>query len=121
MSRLHALLPLLVAQPQGSVSSPVSTGPVSVCQAGSAELVEEPPRRTRRAKRRVRLVRVMTESVDNFPILTIQDPADVQGVMVYDCRPPWLPVSLPLCDLEHCLKHWREVLLRLVRDIYSAG
>ena len=41
------------------MSSPVSTGPVSLRQASSAELVGESPRRTRRAKRRIRPVRVM--------------------------------------------------------------
>ena len=99
MSRLRALLPLPVAQPQDSVSSPVSTGPVSIRQAGSADLVEESPRRTRHAKRWIRPVRVMTGSVDDFPILMLQDPADVQGAMVYDCQPPLLPMSLQLCDL----------------------
>ena len=99
MSRLRTLLPLPVAQPQDSVSSPVLTGPVSVRQAGSAELVEDSVRRTRRAKRRMWPVRVMAGSVDDFPILTIQDPTDVQGAMVYDCRPPLLPVLLQLCDL----------------------
>ena len=64
MSRLHALLPLPVAQPQDSVSSPVLTDPVSVRQAGSAELVEESPRRTRRDRRRMRPVRVMGISTD---------------------------------------------------------
>ena len=49
MSRLRALLPLL-AQPTDSVLSPVSTGPGSIRQASSAELVGESPRRTRRAK-----------------------------------------------------------------------
>ena len=93
------LLPLPVAQPQDSVSSPVSTGPVSVRQAGSAELMEESPRRTRRAKRRTRPVRVKTGSVDDLPVLTIQDPANAHGAMVYDCRPPLLPVSLQLGDL----------------------
>ena len=77
MSRLLALLSFPVAQPQDSVSLPVSTGPVSVRQAGSAELVEESPRRTRRAKRRMRPVCVMAGSVDDFLILTIQDPAEV--------------------------------------------
>ena len=47
----------------------------------------------------MRPVRVMTGSVDDFAILTIQDPADAQGAMVYDCRPPLIPVLLQLCDL----------------------
>ena len=99
MSRMRALLPLPVAQPQDSVSSPVLTDPVSVRQAGSAELVEESPRRTRLARWRMRPVHVMTGSVDDFLILTIQDPTDAQGAMVYDSRPPLLPVLLQLCDL----------------------
>ena len=88
MSQLRDLLPSPVAQPRDSVLSPVSTGPGSLRQASSADLVRESPRRTRRAKRRMRPVRVMEGSVGDLPILTIQDPSDVQGAMVYDCRPP---------------------------------
>ena len=47
----------------------------------------------------MRLVRVMEGSVGDLPILTIQDPSDVQGAMVYECRPPLLPVSLQLSDI----------------------
>ena len=47
----------------------------------------------------MRPVRVAERSVGNFPVLTIQDPSDVQGAMVYDCRPPLLPVSLQLSDI----------------------
>ena len=75
----------------------------SLSRPASNSLFDQPcvgtPGWTRRAKWRIRLVRVMAGSVDDFPILTIQDPVDVQGVMVYDCRPPLLPVSLQLCDL----------------------
>ena len=42
---------------------------------------------------------VMSGSVSDLPILTLQDPADAQGTLIYDCRPPLLPVSLQLCDL----------------------
>ena len=31
--------------------------------------------------------------------LTVQDPSDLQGAIVYDCRPPLLPVSLRLKDI----------------------
>ena len=55
--------------------------------------------RTVLSRRRIRPVRVMSGSVGDLPILTLQDPADVQGEVVYDCRPPLLPVSLQLCDL----------------------
>ena len=94
MSRLRALLPSPVAQPRDCVLSPVSTGPGSLRQASSAELVGESPRRTICAKRRIRPVRVTGGSVGDLPIFTIQDPSDVQGLMIYDCRPPLLPVSL---------------------------
>ena len=98
MSRLRALLPS-VAQRKDSVLLPVLTGPVSLRQASSAELVGKSPRRTRRAKRRIRPVRVTEGSVDNLPILTIQDPADVQVQMIYDCRLPLPPVSLEMSNI----------------------
>ena len=88
-----------MALPTDSVLSPVSTGPGSIRQASSAELVGESPIRTRRAKRRMRPVRVVERSVGDLSVLTRQDPLDVQGAMVYDCRPPLLPVSLQLSDI----------------------
>ena len=99
MSRLCALLPSSVAQPKDEVLSPVSIGPVSLSQASSAELVGKSPRRTRHAKRQIWPVCVMNGSVGDLPILMIQDPADVQGEMVYDCRPPLLPVLLQMSDI----------------------
>ena len=99
MARLRALLSPAVAQSRDGMLSPVSSGPVSMRHARSAELELESPRRTRRAKRRIRPVRVMGESVGVLPILTNQDPSDVQGAIVYDCRPPLLPVSLQLEDI----------------------
>ena len=93
MSQLRALLPLPVAQPVDGVLSPASTGPESLCQASSTELVGESPRRTRRAKRWMRLVHVVETSVGDLLVLTLQDPSDVQGPVVYDCWPPLLPVS----------------------------
>ena len=95
MARLRALLPSPVAQSQDSMLSPVSVGAVSLRHARSAELELESPRRNRRAKRRVRPVRVVGESVGDLPILTIQDTSDVQSANVYDCRPP---CSLCLCN-----------------------
>ena len=70
-----------------------------MCHARSADLELELPRRTRCAKRRMRPVRVMGESVGDLPILMIQDPSDVQGAIAYDCRPPLLPVSFQLKDI----------------------
>ena len=86
LSKLRALLPVPVILPTEMVSPSVG-------------LSDESPRRTRGAHRRIRLVRVISGSVSDLPILTLQDHADAQGAVVYDCRPPLLPVSLQLCDL----------------------
>ena len=97
LAHLRALVPPAVAQSREEMLSPVSSSPVSLRHARSADLELESPRRTRRAKRRMRPIRVMGGgSVGDLPILTIQDPADLQGAIVYDCRPPLLPVSLQL-------------------------
>ena len=56
MARLRALLPPAVAQSQEAVLSLVSSSPVSLRHARSAELGSESPRKTRRAKRRMRPV-----------------------------------------------------------------
>ena len=53
----------------------------SLRQASSAELVGESPRRTTRAKRRTRPVRVVETSVHDLPVLTLQDPSDGQGAV----------------------------------------
>ena len=42
----------------------------------------------------------MSAAVGELPVLTIQDPADVVGASVIDCRPPVLPVSIPLGALS---------------------
>ena len=99
MSQLRALLPLLVAQPMDGVLLLASTGPGSLRQASSTQLVGESPRRTRHAKRRMRPVCVVETSVGDLPVLTLQDPSDVQGAVVYDCRPPLLPVFLHLSGI----------------------
>ena len=79
MSQLRALLPLPVAQPTNGVLSPVSTGPGSLRQASSAELVGESPRRTRRAKRRMWPVCVVETSVRDLPVLMLQDSSSRSG------------------------------------------
>ena len=96
MARLRALLSPAVARSWGDMLPPVSSVPVTTHHARSAELEFESPRRTRRAKHRMRPVRVLEESVGDLPTLTIQD---LQGAIVYDCRPPLLPVSLQLEDI----------------------
>ena len=87
------------ARSRGEMLSPVPSGPVSMRHARSAELESESPRRTRHESRRMRPVRVLEESVGDLPTLTVQDPSDLQGAIVYDCRPPLLPVSLQLDDI----------------------
>ena len=41
---------------------------------------------------RDRSVHVVKTSVRDLPVLTLQDPSDVQGAVVYNCRPPLLRV-----------------------------
>ena len=42
----------------------------------------------------------MSEAVDDGPLLTLQNPADVVGETVFDCWPSVLPVSIPLSELS---------------------
>ena len=83
LSQLHTLLPLQVAQPGDEVVSPDSSGSGSLHPAESPEVVEKSPRTTRRAYRRRRPVRVMESSVENLPVLTIQDPSPAAGAVVF--------------------------------------
>ena len=45
-------------------------------------------------------MRRMSEAVDDGPLLTVQNPAEMIGETVIDCRPSVLPVSIPLCALS---------------------
>ena len=100
LSQLRTLLPLQVAQHVDGVLSPASTGPRSLRPAGSPEVVGKSPRTTRRAYRRLRPVRVMETSVGDLPVLTLQDPSAAEGAVVFDCRPPLLPVSLDISGVD---------------------
>ena len=42
----------------------------------------------------------MSEAVGELPLLTVQNPADMVGATIIDCRPPGLPVSIPLSALS---------------------
>ena len=42
----------------------------------------------------------MSEAVGELPLLTVQNPGDMVGTTVIDCRPPGLPVSIPLSALS---------------------
>ena len=97
------------ARSRGEMLSPVPSGPVSTRHARSAELESESPRRTRHARGRMWVVRVLEESVGDLTTLTVQDPSSLQGAIVYVCRPPLLPVSLRLEDIWP-LPLWRTVV-----------
>ena len=87
MTRLCALLPTPPSMNGKPTSSPEA-------EQGAT------PRSKRRVHRPFRPVRVMSAAVGELPVLTIQDPADVFGASVIDCRPPVLPVSIPLRALS---------------------
>ena len=53
----------------------------------------------RRLHRSSQPKRLFSEAVDDEPFLTVQNPADVVGETVFDCRPSVLPVSIPLLGL----------------------
>ena len=87
MQRLRALLP-----------SPRLTGgepaPPTETRRGLT------PKSARRLHRSSRPMRRMSEAVDDGPLLTVQNPAEMIGETVIDCRPSALPVSIPLCALS---------------------
>ena len=87
MTRLRALLPT-PRNTTGEPASPPETG------RGAT------PRSARRSHRLSRPVRVMSEAVGKLPLLTVQNPTDMVGATVIDCRPPGLPVSIPLSALS---------------------
>ena len=79
--------------------SPVASSPVSSHYARSAAQESETSRLTRCGRRRMRPVQILQGSVGDLQVLTVQDALDLQGALVYDCRPPLLPVSLRLEDI----------------------
>ena len=82
ISRLRSLL-----QSSGLSGSPPETGRAST------------PKYVRRLHRSSQPKRLFSEAVDNEPCLKVQNPADVVGETVIDCRPSVLPVSIPLLGL----------------------
>ena len=79
LQRLRALLP-----------SPGGSDEPSVTGYGST------PTSVRRQRRMSKPTRLFPGSDVNVPILTEQNPAEMVGESVFDCRPPGLPVSIPL-------------------------
>ena len=83
IKRLRSLL-----RSSGQSGSPPETGWAST------------PKSVRRLHRSSQLKRLFSEAVDDGPFLTVQNPADVVGETVFDCRPSVLPVSIPLSGLS---------------------
>ena len=83
IARLRSLL-----QSSGQPGSPPETG------RGST------PKSARRLHRSSQPRRLLSEAADDEPLLTEQNPADVVGETVFDCRPSVLPVSIPLSGLS---------------------
>ena len=100
LSELRALLPLQVAQPADGVVSPDSSSSGSLHPAESPEVMEKSPRTTRHAYRWRRPVHVMEPSLENIPVLTIQDPSAAAWAVVLGCRPPLLPVSMDISGVD---------------------
>ena len=83
MTRLRRLL-----RSPGQSGSPPETGSAST------------PTSVRRLHRSSQPKRLFPEAGDDGPVLTEQDPADMIGETVIDCRPSVLPVSIPLSGLS---------------------
>ena len=83
LSRIRSLLP----SPEGD-DTPPETGSVST------------PKSVRRQHRATQPKRLFAETVGEGPLLTEQNPADMAGETVIDCRPPMLPVSILLSGLS---------------------
>ena len=94
LSQLRALLPLptVLTIVAGSPDTACSTLP---CAAESPDVVCASPRPSRRAIRHRRPVRVMDSHV-----LTEHDPLAAAGAVVFDCRPPLLPVSMDISGVD---------------------
>ena len=94
MKQLRALLQLPTVLPiaGGSPDAACSTLP---CAAEFPDVVCASPRPSRRAIRRRRPVRVI-----DSPVLTEQDPLAAAGALVFDCRPPLLPVSMNISGAD---------------------
>ena len=83
LSRIRSLLP----PPEGD-DTPTGTGSVST------------PKSVRRQHRVTQPKRLFAEAVGEWPLLTEQNPAEMAGETVIDCRPLMLPVSIPLSGLS---------------------
>ena len=97
---LRVFVSQATALAQCDMASPVPPGSVSVRHTCSSEQESESPRKTRRARRRMRPTHIRDEPVGvESPTVTVQDSLDLTGAIIYDGRPPLLQVSLRLKDI----------------------
>ena len=106
LARLCGFVTRPAGQSQRDMVSPVASSPVSSPCARSAEQDSETPRLTRRGHRRMRPAGVLQESVSDIQVVTAQEASDMQGELMYYCRPPLLPVSLQLEDFGALPLRW---------------
>ena len=99
LARLRGSVSQAAGQFQSDPTSPVASSPVSSRRARAGERASGTSRLSRRGRRRMRPVRILEESVGDLQALTAHNPLDLQGAIVYDCRPPLLPISLQLKDI----------------------
>ena len=99
LARLRGFVTRPAGQSRRDTVSPVASSPVLSPGARSVEQDSETPRLTRRGRRRIRSVGVLQDSVGDLQVVTAQEASDMHGALVYDCRPPLLPVSLRLGDI----------------------
>ena len=79
--------------------APGSSGPAGNPHAGDWEAGS--PKKVRRIHGRKREMRVREEPVcEQSKLTVVQDVRGLAGALVYDCRTPLLPVSIPLRDLR---------------------
>ena len=99
LTRLHTLVSKASGQSLGNTSSsPVRCRRIIVRDS------------TRRGRRRLRPVRILEEAVGELPTLTAHDPSNLQGAIVYDCRPPLLPESPYDSTILGCFLCVRQLL-----------
>ena len=93
LARLRGFVTRPAGQSRRDTDSPVASSPVSSPCVRSVEQDSETPRLTRRGRRRMWPAGVLLELIGDIQVVTAQEASDMQGALVYDCRPPLLPVS----------------------------
>ena len=98
LAQLRALLPLPTILPTVGGSTDAAASTLS-CTTYPPDVLCAAPRPSRRAIGRWRPRRVMEPPLQIAPRLTEQDPLAAAGAVVFDCRPPLMPVSMDITDI----------------------